>query len=441
MPRATGYISNPGTQVVYEDRYNELDLWVSQSVDGRWLDDDGRVFTLSTLAFVPPQGGATNAAVTRIGFEKNKLKIGKKDKLSRHAAIATLSPIEITAKGRPARQLPRNYKDVDYYEGTNQSVIVCAFLLEKEEFYRLATWELVEGDEYDESLKLFEEKFLEVVGKKGTLASIGASGDGAPILSGGSEADLLRRDAHHSIAAYEGYRATDADEFVVLDDLPHNSDFIVTLTNDLKKMRSLYAQTVPTGLNASNSLAVARIFANREEYLEALGINDATNMNWSAAYWSVERRELVAHLDEGGEEELLNTIRHEAFHQYLSYATSFLPVSPWLNEGYAQYFQGRTTPEWTPETRKGLKKYLPALLAMDYETFYSGTDEERRLKYDLALSLAQFLEQKAPEIRFQPFKNVKHDYFKELFASRDMLRATWKAIGGDEGLKKLLSEW
>ena len=155
-------------------------------------------------------------------------------------------------------------------------------------------------------------------------------------MSKSTERNLLRRDAHHSIAAYANWHFTGAEEFAVLDDLPSRS-FVETLTNDFPVMRAKYAAALPTPLNGSNVLCVARIYATRDEYLDALETDGITNMTWSAAYWSPQRRELVAYLPPDGGQELLRTIRHEAFHQYLSYATSMISASAWLNEGYAQY--------------------------------------------------------------------------------------------------------
>ena len=59
-----------------------------------------------------------------------------------------------------------------------------------------------------------------------------------------------------------------------------------------------------------------------------------------------EARFPARNLPEGAKAELLSTIRHEAFHQYLSYALSMIPSSPWFNEGYAQYFENEDSPDW-----------------------------------------------------------------------------------------------
>jgi hypothetical protein len=139
----------------------------------------------------------------------------------------------------------------------------------------------------------------------------------------------------------------------------------------------------------------------------------------------------------------MKTIRHEAFHQYLTYACSAIAPSPWLNEGYAQYFEEGASGTH-PSQLKGVHAYLPLLPKMlfsDYDEFYSGTDEERRVKYMLALSVAIFLEHGAPKVRFEPFKDLKRDYISALLETKDMFKAMEKAFKNKETLEKFLDEW
>ena len=79
---------------------------------------------------------------------------------------------------------------------------------------------------------------------------------------------------------------------------------------------------------------------------------------------------------------------------------------------------------------------------MNYDEFYGGTDVERRVKYRLAWSIAVFIEKGAPDVRFQPFANLKADYVKALLKTHDMRQATIAALLGDEDKTKLfIREW
>jgi hypothetical protein len=122
-----------------------------------------------------------------------------------------------------------------------------------------------------------------------------------------------------------------------------------------------------------------------------------------------------------------------------------IPPSPWLNEGYAQYFEDETDDVWAregdrpdPELAAAL---LPAVFAMDYAQFYDGDDEARRLKYRLAWSVAYFLEHGAPSVRFRPFETLKRDYLDALFETKDMRAATAAAFRTREAFELFVSEW
>lgn len=437
MPRASGYLIREKDATRLEDRFDVFDLWTSQTVDGRWVDDEGRVFLSATLDTRLPTGGVS----TRGAYERARLSIDRRDEKARRAAIAALSPVELAEKPRPPRQLPRGYKDVDYWQATNASTIVCAYLPLKEKTWRLAIWELVDGDDFDAAVKTFEDEYLDEPLSRDAIAS-----DAARL----SERELLRRDAAHSVDAYASWRVTHGENFVVLDDLP-TRDLAMAYTNDLTSLTKRFVEVLPAPIDATNTLCVARIYATREEYLEALGTSGLTNLTWSAAYWSPQRRELVAHADPDAgfrAATLLKTLRHESFHQYLSYATAFVPTSPWLNEGYAQFFEDPDRTESAfgdlPHHEEALERYslfLPTLLLMDYDEFYAGSDEERRLKYALARSIAVFLEDGAPKIRFQPFRNVKRDYLAALLKTRDLREATARAFPTKELLTKFVGEW
>ena len=431
MPRAEAYYVRENGVARLEDRYNTFDLWSSRAVEGRWFDDDNRAFALSRLEFAPPAllGGATE---TRADYVSSRVRLSRRDFKGLWRAIDLLSPVPIADEPAPPRQLPRGDRDVDYWQGTNADTIVCAFLPEKCESWYLAVWELAEGDDFAERVEVFEEGFL------GREFPKRFADRGKTIPPPLRERELLRDDAHHSVSNYPDWHWTDSDEFTVLDNLDIRRDFIVTLTNELSEARARYAATVPTPLDGTNTLAVARIYRTREEYLEAAG----EDMAWSAAYWSPLRRELVAHLGDGGVAELLRTLRHEAFHQYLSYAASMISASPWFNEGYAQYFEDEGSADWGMEVDlELLARAIPGVMAMDYGEFYSGSDQERRLKYRLAWSIAYFIEKGAPLVRFEPFKDLKRDYVAALLKTRDMRKATAAAFGSADNLNRFISEW
>ena len=54
MPRAEGALVREARRTALTDRFDRLDLWVSQTVVGRWTDEADRLFLLARLETRPP---------------------------------------------------------------------------------------------------------------------------------------------------------------------------------------------------------------------------------------------------------------------------------------------------------------------------------------------------------------------------------------------------
>jgi hypothetical protein len=429
MPRASAFLAKEDGKYRLVDRYSVFDLWTARAVQGRWYDDDFRIFTLSALKTeVPPLGDERK---TREAYGEGVKPIGRRDEEARLLAIEALSPVEMSEEYARPRQPVRGYKEVRYYEGTNETAIVAAYLPEKGKTWYLATWELAKGDDIKEKRAEFEDKWLGEEAKE--LAIVEPDGG-----KDTDERSLLSRDVAHSVKLYRNWHFTSAGDFAVVDALPDSKAFVGRFTNEMVRLRARYREVLPGIVDGTNVLGVVRIFANRDEYLDVAG----EDKEWTAAYWSQERREIVAYLPPDGETELLKTLRHEAFHQYLAYAGSMIMASPWINEGYAEYFeQGEDADVFPGASEQELEEwaaYLPTILAMDYEQFYG---ENAAFNYRMARSIACFLEKGAPEVRFEPFKHVKRDYMKELVESQDMKAATIAAFRNSDTLKLFVREW
>ena len=450
MPRAEAYLVREGGVSWLEDRFDRTDLWMSQALIGRWIDDESRIFALSALDACPPSASRSDT-LTRTEHESRKspmkrVRANADFPAAFRNAIAILAPCAVMGKPRSPRQLPRGYKEVYYWQNpTNYSDIVCTFLPEKTNTWFLASWTLAPEDDYPTQMQAFEDQFLGY-DFPSLVSRLRSSAGGRAASDERRERGLLRRDAHHSIAAYPNWHFTGAEEFAVLDDLPARG-FVETLTNDFPEMRAKYAAAIPSPLDGSNALSVVRIYANRDEYLDALETDGMTDMAWSAAYWCPGRRELVAHLSADGGEELLRTIRHEAFHQYLSYAASMISTSPWFNEGYAQYFEDEGLEGLggfgvkSDEDVERIAAAIPGVLMMDYEQFYGGGDLERRFRYRLAWSVVFFIEKGADEVRLKPFEGLKRRYMDALIETHDMRKATSAAFKDADLLKQFIAEW
>lgn len=452
MPRAEAYlVSETNGLRRLEDRYDVIDLWTSRTVLGRWEDEDGRCFTLANLSTTPPKFSETT--VTRERYGTTEAPLGRKELVLVREAAQLLTAFPLMEEPESLRTLPRGFRAIDYWQGTNTTALVATFRCEDEDFWRYASWSLLPEDDPAAARRLFETELFENWSKtiKENLPAesrrLVEAAKNPPRTrprrskKSPGERELLRADARNSVANYVSWRVTDGDEFSVLDDLGTTENFVTTWTNDFKVMRARYAEVWPTPLVSSNVLAVARIYRDRDEYLDRVG----DELKWSAAYWSSERRELVAYLPREGQHELVENLRHEAFHQYLAYAWAMIPSSPWLNEGYAQYFEDESSSDWKLGDIvcdiEAFAEVLPSIFALDYEAFYAGTDAERRVKYRLAWSLAYFFEKGAPKVRFEPFADFKRLYTETLLSTKDAAKATAVAFGSTDKVKLFVREW
>jgi hypothetical protein len=62
------------------------------------------------------------------------------------------------------------------------------------------------------------------------------------------------------------------------------------------------------------------------------------------------------------------------------------------------------------------------------------------MNYRLAWSVAYFLQIGAPQVRFQPFKNLRADYMKALVRTRSRDLAV-QAVLTEQVRKELVAEW
>ena len=483
MPRAESFLVTESTGAKYlEDRYDTFDLWMAQTIRARWRDGNDNLLIVARLAFAPPDDPAGFLS-TRADFERRlpSLAINPKDKTTRNTAVLAAAPVDVLEEPvRPRRSRRRTIETLLYYQSTNTAAYVWVFRPTAPERGMKMDWYMaaliLSPDENpDSAAAIFDADFLDRIralpanaarrdaapyhanrpnrnASNDLMAGRNASKDLMADLRSANEPALLKRDYRRSVINYESWHAAESGDVVVVDDLlpQWHESFVSSLTNDLPQMRAAYAAAVPSPLVATNHIAAVRVFSDREDYLSYIG----EGAEWSAAVWSPRRRELVLNLQPSGADELLKTIRHEAFHQYLAYAGAMAEASPWFNEGHAELFErtsfdrdGKVVFErdeaaaaFVRANAASIAASFPALLYFDYMDFYSGTDAQRRANYRIAWSIAYFLEVGAPEVRFRPFASLRADYVKALVQTRNGDAAT-EAVFNADTLKLFSREW
>ena len=454
MPKAEAYLVTVDGKTHLEDRFDTFDLWTALTVRGRWRDAAGNELLVARLESELPddQVGVTR---TRGDFRKRLKPLGVKDAGRRDEAVSALfleenlsQPVKTRRNGR------RNFIELLRYPTTNENVLVYAFRPRSPERRETPGWYVVslsgaQGEDASELEETFDESFLENV----ELPKASERTDCVPPPpENADETELLREDYRRNVANYSDWHFTSSGDLMITDNLDAQArtPFLAALTNDLPRLRREYASAVPSRKADTFHPAAIRVFRTREEYLAYVGVE----ARWTAALWSPTRRELVLYLPEQGVDNLLHTVWHEAFHQYLSYAGLMLSPAPWVNEGHAELFEhSHFDPEgnvvfdrnyeyarFVELNVKQLAGVLPAMLEMDYDEFYAGDQFERETKYRLAWSVAYFLQVGAPEIRFRPFEKLRGDYMDALISTRSGLRATRKVFT-DEMRKDFIAEW
>lgn len=457
-PRAETYLVTADGVGRLEDRFDVDGLWLCHAMRGRWSDADGRRLFLARLGASPLES-APGAVSTRTDFYRRlaSRRFDHKDRGRRDAVVADVSPVAVSRAVRPRRERRQNLTELVAYVTADERALVYAFRPRSPERKESPDWYLAvlvaaEGDDMAEVRAHFDEDFLDAIS---VPAARSRNGDAAPLLppDGLSEAALLRYDLERSVANYDEWRFAASDDVAVIDDLDAGTraTVVASITNALPRLRREYARIAPSPLDSANQLAVVRVFATRREYLAYVGVEQ----KWTAAVWSPMRRELVLCCGDGGPAELLRTAWHEAFHQYLAYAGSMVSASPWFNEGNADLFANsrfdRKTGEviferdarassFVHEYAAQLAEGIPALMTADYEDFYSGTPEEVRMRYDLAWSIAYFLEVGAPKLRFRPYDGLRGDYMDALVETKSMHEAT-RSVLPDERRDKFIAAW
>lgn len=446
MPRASAYLRSGRDGYAIEDRYDIFDLWHADAFRASWRDADGSRFMICRIPRKLP-GGSASDELTRKDFRARYSgeAMGPDDMTALDEAVYFLAPEETVSRFRPRRSQRHNLAALWQYETTNGNALVYAFRPKTPRDVH-ADWYMAALVSEDPEASERMDEWIDGVRWSGAGA---ANGKGA---TGNSELDLLADDYRRNVVNYGDWHFTCSSNVVVVDNLsiPDRPQFIAALTNGLLKMQVAYREVLPSPLIDDSHIAAMRIFDSRTEYLDYVG----WEMQWSAALWSPQHRELVLYCPPSGSAALLRTVWHEALHQHLGYACAMLQPPPWFNEGHAAMFEnshfgsgGEVVFDLDSEAVRTIKgnieemsEALRSIFAMDYEGFYAGTDEERALKYRLAWSLAYFLQVGAPEVRFQPFRNVRTSLMKALVRTRRMDDATREAIGGDME-DRLVGEW
>ena len=252
-----------------------------------------------------------------------------------------------------------------------------------------------------------------------------------------------REQVANSIKNLKDWWFAETDNYIILSDLTgRQRPAVKDVQDNIELLRSAYEQFIPP-LNEIKAVSVVRMFAAADQYKTYVGPKYA----WSSGLWMPEKRELVICPFELGDSKtqrsaFLQTVFHEAFHQYLFYALDEIPTSPWFNEGHAVFFQYAKINERKLEVHENemmanmLTSISPAkvniqrLLHLSYEQFYAKDKKALESNYVLAWALVYYLRKGAPLERPSSYAQVLEEYLRAVISTRDMNQATDMAFEG-----------
>lgn len=249
-----------------------------------------------------------------------------------------------------------------------------------------------------------------------------------------------RKAAHQSIANMQGWWHADTPEYTFLTDVRSATGqrLIREVQSELTALRTAFVKLVPP-LVPELDIGIIRIFESAADYKKYIG----EDVEWSSGCWSPARRELVIQSQGRDRAHTLAIIRHEAFHQYLFYATNMRRNAQWYNEGHACLVEeialdsrGNVTilenqrSAFLLANLEAVTKNLPQTLSAQRHDFYSTTAQQRQLNYATAWALVYFLRKGVPTLQLKVYENILNDYLGNLALLKDGQAATEKAFEG-----------
>ena len=439
-PEAHPYLLISTDTLSREDLFDPYELWYALECCARWFDVDGNRLTVGRVAHRFIDSG--DAFVSRQGFSQimasASAQVNARDAEDVREWVAHFSGME-TGEPETVKLNAFTLDELLLFPCEDPDTLIYAFRPRRIGNASNPDWFCVileaPGAPDAETLRAdFEERFIAKV----ALPSRTSKDDGATV----EELDVVTRnarpvdlpdhpvrvEARKSIENHDTWWIAETEGYVILSDLDSNTGktFASDLQDTMPPLKAAFMKLVPP-LTHEPDISVIRIFRDRADYIRYAG----EGQEWTGGLWMPARRELVLVLS-SDVDALLRTLRHEAFHQYLSYAYCMITTPPWMNEGHAVLFENAaistkgkvTLPE--DERRVALLldnmdlvvEALPDFFNADYAGFYGGTSEQRQLKYAMAWGIIYYLQKGAAQERNTPFKDILPDLAEALAETR-----------------------
>lgn len=271
--------------------------------------------------------------------------------------------------------------------------------------------------------------------------------------------EASRQRAINSIRGMKKWWYLETAHYVIVSDLPGSqAPLVKRIQADLEPLRAAFEAFMPP-VAPIEAISVIRIFNEEADYVRYVG----PELAWSGGAWTPARGELIVRPRPGGTLRdqrawIVETVYHEAFHQYLHYALRGRAPAVWFNEGHATFFEGAepgaggmTFDESARHAEvfdtlvREQRLALGGLFVLSYPQFYAGggSDQQRRENYARAWGLTYFLRKFAPAAPDHPFAGMADRYHQAFVKTGDAEGALAEAMGGrtPEDLEQAITEF
>ena len=437
-PKGQTWMFRRGEEKWTETHYDAREIWYGHECGAVWKDRKGNQLSVATpTAFCPTfdKGHAKREDImSQMAGDADSFKDPDDETLARWAS--EFSEKEVKSGALVKSEVPphSDVRIVDFGDGARGA----AFFKTSAGTWHYAEFRLAQSARQKEIDSLMRQ-FLK-----------GAAVDKAKTAAGG-----VVMEGKWMTVEVPGYRfKTDLSR-------SQGMAFVKNAGRLMEAMQNAYRRYVPP--QKELGVSTVRVFATREGYNEYMKGATGEAGDRTIGLWSPSHEELLI-LDMGNSarNETLKTMRHEAFHQYLHYATGSGHHAVWFNEGHACFFENVSydakknyvriwddpkdrRPAAVASNPERFAKLVKDILMLDHAAFYAGTLGEVNDRYSAAWAAVYFLQKGANAFKeFADYHGVVPAYLeamKEGKSAREATRIAWEGVSHRDFVADFLKFW
>lgn len=459
MPKALHYRFRKGDSQWEETHYRVKDIWMSLAHGGSWRDAKGNEFRVARVNGSLPSGEAgAHAKREDMDAILKSAAFNDPDDATLAQWVSDYTETEVSAGDLSPIVGVRNVSSARYVRLKANNSAGALFLFAPKGEGLPGGWYFVSVKLGGKIVKEAElQKFMKtVVVSAAQVKTVAASPDEKS--AGG---DVRRSAAKQSIAGMPRWWSLENEEYVFLTDMSKSQGgrFVKDAMKLMGAMRKAYARYVPGWKEIG--ACVVRVFATKEGYDAYNRSANGMSADRTIGLWSPSHEELLI-LDMGNSarNETQRIMRHEAFHQYLFYATGCGHHMTWFNEGHAAFFECVQYNSQSDEVRIGdegrwaegvagdvghIASLIPSILCLEHDEFYEGDLKTVNDRYRAAWAVTYFLEKGAPVFdEFAAYRHVLPTYLASIRGGKPPAEASmeaWATVGKRDVAADFLRFW